>query len=206
VSRRALALALLCLPGLVLADSPAETDDTSPSAVFNGREYLVPELAKDPLRLDAGARPFLSRISFSPGFGQLGSERLYVLRVAYNPNDRLGWEAAVGHNPGEAVHALLHTLSAIVRYPLPWRIQPYGSLGYGMILVYPGESLNSDPVTKNTLTAGGGVELYVRDDVALRLEARSVTALGGRGEGGGTVAYRYAETTVALAFYRGLDR
>jgi hypothetical protein len=204
VIRRGLVLTLLCLPGPALAG--AETDDAPSGAIFDGREYLVPELAEDPLHLDEGPRPFSSRISFSPGFGRLGTERLYALRAAYNPNDWLGWEAAVGHNPGESVHALLHTLSAVVRYPLPWRVQPYGSLGYGMILVYPGESLNSDPVTKNTLTAGGGVELYVRDDVAFRLEVRSVSVLGGPDGSGRAVAYRYGESTVGLAFYRSLDR
>jgi len=195
------ALALLAL----LAAAPAAATSPDP-VVFHGREYLVPALAEDPLRVGDGPRPYRSRISFSPGFGQLGRERLYAFRLAYNPNEWLGWEAAFGHNPGESVHALLHTLSAIVRYPLPWRLQPYGSLGYGMIMVSPGESLNSDPVTKNTLTAGGGLEVYVRDDVAVRLEARSVTVLGGTADDGGAASWRYAEKTIALAFYRSLGQ
>lgn len=198
-----LLVAATCLPRGAVA-APPEPEEVPASSVFHGRQYLVPELAEDPLRVDAGARRFLRRLSFSPGFGTLGDERLYALRAAYNPNPWLGWEVALGHNPGESVHALLHTLSAVVRYPLPWRLQPYGSLGYGMIMVYPGESLNTDPVTKNALSAGGGLELYVRNDVALRFELRSVTVLGGPAESGGTVAYRYGERTIALAFYREL--
>jgi opacity protein-like surface antigen len=202
--RRAILIALLgAAPALATAE---DSDLPEASSVFDGREYLVPELATDPLHVDEGTRPYQSRLSFSPGYGRLGSEKLYALRLAYNPNAWLGWEVAFGHNPGESVHALLHTLSALVRYPLPWRFQPYGSLGYGMIMVYPGESLNSDPVTKNALTAGGGLEVYVRDDVALRFEARSVTVLGGTDENGDAASWRYAEKTVALAFYRGLGQ
>ena len=202
----ALVLAATLAPAAALADESPEAADAVSPRIVDGREYLVRELAESSLRIEEGKRPYRSRISFSPAFGRLGSERLYAMRVAYNPHAWLGWEAGIGHNPGDSVHALLHTLSAVVRHPLPWRVQPYGSFGYGMIMVYPGESLNSDPVTKNTLTAGGGVELYVRDDVALRFEARSVTVLCGTDESGDSVAYRYGESTVALAFYRDLGR
>jgi hypothetical protein len=174
---------------------------TEQPPVSNGREVLVPALAENPFRVGEGVRPYASRISFSPGFGTLGSRKLYTLRLAYNPHPWLGWEAAFGHNPGQSVHALLHTFSAVARSPLPWRVQPYGSLGCGMIMVYPGDSLNSDPVTRNALTAGVGVELYVRDDVAVRAETRSVALLDGAAAG----ALHYGEATVALAFYRSLE-
>ena len=174
--------------------------------IFHGREYLVPELAENPLRVDDGPRRFLNRLSFSPGYGVLGNEPLYDMRVAYNPNPWLGYEISLGHNPGESVHALLHTLSGIVRYPIPWRLQPYGSLGYGMILVFPGEAIQSDPVTKNALTAGGGLEFYIRNDVALRVDARNVTILGNDRSTRETVAYQYSEATVGFSFYRGLSQ
>jgi hypothetical protein len=73
-----------------------------------------------------------------------------------------------------------------------------------MIMVYPGDTLNSDPVTRSALTAGGGLELYIRDDVAVRLEARSVGLLGGSGSTVG--ALQYGEATAALSFYRSIDR
>lgn len=204
MTRLAVLLFFLAFPALAAGDE-SEPAPAGPS-VFDGREYLVPELAGNPLHLDEGPRPFRSRLSFSPGFGRLGRETLYTLRLAYNPNAWLGWEASFGHNPGESVHALLHTLSALLRRPLPGRVQPYGSLGYGMIMVYPGESLNSDPVTKNALTAGAGLEIYVRDDVALRGEIRGVAVLGGTDPDGDAASWRYAEKTIALAFYRGVDR
>jgi hypothetical protein len=153
-----------------------------------------------------GPRPFHHRISFSPAWGSLGSERLYALRFAWNPNSWLGWEASLGHNPGESVHALLHTLDAVVRRPFSGRFQPYARAGYGMMLVYPGESFNADPVTANVLAAGGGVEIYLRDDLAIRGDARAVTALAGDARSDGTVAYRYNEFTIGLSFYRGLGQ
>jgi hypothetical protein len=73
-----------------------------------------------------------------------------------------------------------------------------------MILVYPGEALNADPVTSNVLYAGGGLELYVRNDLAIRAEIRSATVLDTAGPDGDTVAYDYGEATAGLTFYRGL--
>jgi opacity protein-like surface antigen len=194
--------------GSVGSTDAATTPATAPTQqrIFHGREYLVPELAENTLHVDEGPRRFLNRLSFSPAYGVLGNSNLYDMRVAYNPNAWLGYEIALGHNPGESVHALLHTLSALVRYPIPWRLQPYGSFGYGMIMVFPGEAIQSDPVTKNALTAGGGLEFYVRNDVALRVEARNITILGNDRSTKETVAYQYTEATVGLSFYRGLGQ
>jgi hypothetical protein len=167
---------------------------------------LVPEVASAPFALAPGKRPFLHRLAFSPGFGKLGNERLFAFRLAYNPNRWLGYEAAIGHNPGASVHALFNTFNVLLRYPLPWRVQPYGSLGYGMMLVFPGRAFNADPVTKNALAFGGGLELYVRNDVALRVELRETTVIGGERNSGDTIAYQYGEATIGLSFYRTLGR
>lgn len=166
-------------------------------------EYMVPELEDKPYSLQSGPRPFLKRLSFSPGYGRLGDDRLYQFRLAFNPNSWLGWEGTVGHSPGETVHALLNTINAVVRYPLPWRLQPFVNGGYGMIMVFPGEALRADPVTKNVLAFGGGLEAYIRDDVALRFDLRSATVIGDTDEEG-TVAYQYREATLGFAFYREL--
>lgn len=196
---------------LALEESPTDESalplpepSLSNPAIKNGREYLVPELADSPFKITEGPRPYQHRLAFSPATGQLGSNPLYSMRVSYNPNAWLGWEAAIGHNPGEGVHALTHSLSAQVRYPLPWRLQPYGSLGYGMIFVYPGEALNADPVTSNVLYAGGGLEFFIRNDLAVRAEMRSATVLDTTGSDGETVAFDYGEATWGLSFYRGL--
>jgi opacity protein-like surface antigen len=154
--------------------------------------------------MSPGARRFEHRLAFSPGYGRLGRERLYAFRLAYSPNSWLGYEAGLGHNPGDAVHALLNTLSVVVRRPFAGRLQPYATAGYGMMLVFPGESLNTDPVTKNALALGAGLEVYVRNDVALRGEMRRTTILGGQRGVEGTVAYDYDEATIGLAFYRDL--
>ncbi len=105
-----------------------------------GLEALVPDIATEPYRLEPGTRPYLHRFSLTPGYGSLGSEALFTLRLAYNPNSWLGYEGSLGHNPGQSVHAVLHSVSALVRYPLPGRFQPYVSLGYGMMMVSPGRS------------------------------------------------------------------
>ncbi len=166
--------------------------------------YLVPDLKDAGYRVGPGARQFERRFSFSPAVGRLGAQDLFAFRVAFNPNAWLGYEISVGHNPASSLHAVLHTFNTIVRYPVPWRLQPYVAAGYGMMTVYPGRAINADPVTKNTITAGGGLELYIRNDVAVRGEIRGVTVLGRDADSGETVAYGYQTFTVGFAFYRQL--
>ena len=207
--RHAFALLGLCAV-FAMVSAPAHAQvlppDTSaaPAPAFrkDGLESLVPELAEDAYRLAPGPRPFLNRLAVTPTFGTLGTERLFMLRVAYNPNTWLGYEAELGHNPSQAVHAILNRLSVVVRRPLPGRLQPYVTAGYGMAVVLPGRSVNADAVTKNMLTMGGGLELYVRDDLALRGEIRRSTVFGRQANREGLVTYDYVEQTLGLAFYR----
>jgi len=177
-----------------------------PAAAGDGRplDPVVPEVAAAPYAVSPGPRPFLKRISVSPGVGWLGNQRLYTFRVAYNPNSWLGYEISLAHNPGRSVQALFHMLSVVVRYPVPGRFQPYATAGYGMMHIFPGKTLNADPGTENTLAAGLGLEFYIRDDLALRSEIRDVTVLGGRRAEAGTDAYNYREATFGFAFYRRL--
>jgi hypothetical protein len=165
-------------------------------------EPLVPEVAAHPYRLEPGPRPYRNRISVSPAWGYFGEDRLFALRLAYNPEPWLGYEASLAHNPGHAVHAVLHTLSAVVRRPFPGRVQPYVTAGYGMMIVYPGRAMNAIPVTKNSLAVGGGLELYIRSDLALRGDLRHATVFGAQRDREGIVAYPYSQGTLGLAFYR----
>jgi len=190
------------------ADSAAGTaraDSSAPPAIGrDGLEHLVPELADNPYRLEPGVRPYLRRLAVSPGFGFLGNERLFTFRVAFNPSAWLGYEGMIGHNPNHSVQAIVHRFSAIVRRPMPGRFQPYASAGYGMTIVLPGRSLNADAVTKNALTYGGGLEFFIRGDLALRAELLGNTVMGRQQSHQGLVAYDYREETIALAFYRTL--
>lgn len=183
--------------------TPAPDPETS---IHDGREYLVPELAQGRFHVTDGERPYEQRLSFYPAFGSFGSDRLYALRLAYNPHSWLGYEAGLGHTPGESVHAVVHTVSAQLRHPFPGRFQPYVTGGYGMILVFPGESLNADPATENVLTYGAGLEAYLRDDLAIRVEARGITIIGDDPITEESVAYQYGEATIGLVFYRSLVR
>jgi hypothetical protein len=173
------------------------SSDVAPTApakpAGNGLIYLNPEMETGRYTISDDPTRFEHRVAFSPAVGQLGSSDLYAFRASYSPNTWLAYEIAFEHNPAEGLHALLHTFSAQLRYPLKWRMQPYGTLGYGMITVYPGQAINADPVTKNTLTYGGGLEFYIRNDVALRGEVRGATVLGQELGKDGTVAYDYRE-------------
>jgi hypothetical protein len=206
---------VLALAWLTLPSPPAhagEGDSTSvvvpaaaPVRLPNGLEAMVPDVAAHPYHMEPGPRPYRNRFAFSPGFGALGSEKLFTFRAAYNPNSWLGYEAALDHNPGQSVHAVLHSLSALVRYPLPGRFQPYACAGYGMVMVFPGRAIQADPVTKNALTVGGGLELYIRGDLAIRAEVRRATVIGRQRGREGVVAYDYLEQTVGLSFYRSIQ-
>ncbi len=179
--------------------------DSVPDAAA-GLEHLVPSLAAHAYRLEPGPRPYLHRLSVSPGFGLLGDERLFVFRVAYSPNAWLGYEGTVGHNPNHAVQAIIDRFAVIARRPLPGRFQPYATAGYGMTIVLPGRSINADPVTKNALIYGGGLEFFIRGDLALRAELLGNTIIGRQQYRQGLVAYDYREETIALAFYRTLKQ
>lgn len=193
---------LLLLTVLLFAAPVAIAQEREPRS--NEREYLVPEMKDATLHLTEGNRRFERHFSVSPAFGKLGTDDLFALRLAYNPRAWLGWEISLGHNPASSLHSLIHTFNALIRYPLAARIQPYGTLGYGMMTVYPGQAIKADPVTKNTVTIGGGLELYVRDDVALRGEMRMATIIGQDPGKDNSVAYSYQEYTLGLVFYRNL--
>jgi opacity protein-like surface antigen len=196
------ALALAGAPARA-ADEPADSSAAeAPAHRKDGLEALVPELAEGAYHLAPGPRPFLHRLAVTPTFGSLGAERLFMLRIAYNPNSWLGYEAELGHNPSQAVHAILNRLSLVLRHPLSGRLQPYVTAGYGMTVVLPGRSVNADAVTKNMLAMGGGLELYIRDDLALRAEMRRSTVIGSQANREGLVTYDYVEQTLGLAFYR----
>jgi opacity protein-like surface antigen len=166
--------------------------------------YLVPALEDAGYRISRGPERFAHRIGFSPAYGRLGDNALFAFRINYSPNTWLGYEASLGHNPADGLHALLHTFNVIVRKPLSGRFQPYGTLGYGMLTVYPGQALNADPVTKNALTFGGGLEVYIRDDVAVRGEMRGASVIGQELNQQSAVIYDYREYTIGFAFYRNL--
>ena len=108
-------------------------------------------------------------------------------------------------SPGESVHAVLHTIDVILRHPFPGRWQPYLAGGYGMVMVFPGPSLNADPVTKNMLTVGGGLEFYVRNDLAIRADLRQSSVFGKQKDRDGVVVYDYSQGTIGLAFYRSIQ-
>ncbi|TMQ73142.1 MAG: hypothetical protein E6K80_00850 [Candidatus Eisenbacteria bacterium] len=184
--------------------APADTEIPPPDARPGALQALVPEVAAHPYRLAPGEREFLHRFAFSPGYGSLGSERLFTFRFAYNPNRWLAYEGALSHNPGQSVHAVLHTLSAIVRHPLAGRTQPYLIGGYGMMIVFPGQALNAASVTKNALTLGAGLEFYIRSDLAIRAELAQATVLGRQKDRDGIVAFNYLQQTIGLAFYRSI--
>jgi hypothetical protein len=134
--------------------------------------------------------------------GQLGADPIYNLRLAYYPTDWLGLEATVAHNPSSDTHAALHHAGASARVPGVWRLQPFAAAGLGTIQVFPGNALNATSVTKLLLHAGGGAHFFLRDDVALRFEARSFAILDQQESHRGT--YGYAEWSVGLAFFRSL--
>lgn len=185
-------------------DAEAAPVAPAPPAKHPRLEPLVPALAENPYRISDGPRSYVRHFAFSPGFGRLGDQRLFSFRFAFNPNDWLGYEGAIDHNPAQSVHAVQNSLSAILRHPVRGRLQPYAVVGYGMFMVFPGHSLNADPVTKNAVTAGGGLEVFIRDDLAVRGEMRRATVFGREKDREGVVTYDYLEQTIGLTFYRSI--
>ena len=141
-------------------------------------------------------------LALTAGAGYLGSDPVYALRLAYFALPWLGMEATLGHNPSGSEHAILHYANAVARLDRPGWVRPFVTAGLGTIEVFPGTAINASPVTKLLLNAGAGTHLHLRDDVALRVEARSFTILdqqeGHRG------AYQYLEWSCGVTFRRQL--
>jgi len=198
-----LAIVLAAHAALPTAASAANAEADSTATGEKGETtYLVPSLEESGYRVSPGRDKYKHRLSFSPAIGKLGKQNFFALRLGFSPNTWLGYEISLGHNPASSLHALLHTFNVVLRYPIPWRAQPFVSVGYGMMTVYPGQAINADPVSKNTLTFGGGLEFYIRDDVALRGDVCSATVLGQVLGSDDTVAYAYLEYTIGFSFYR----
>lgn len=199
---------LLLVAVAARADESPATDAApvrAPRAAAPALEALVPELGAHPYRLAPGPRPYAHRFAVSPAFGTLGTDRLFLIRAAFNPSPWLGYEAEIGHAPSQAVQAIIHRFDVVLRRPMPGRFQPFVSGGYGMMVVLPGRSLNADAVTKNMLAMGGGLEVFLRDDLAIRAEARRSTVIGRQQNRSGVVTYDYREATFGLSFYRAVQ-
>lgn len=134
--------------------------------------------------------------------GQLGDDPVYALRLGYFATPWLGFEATLAHNPSSDVHALLHYANATARWQSPVRLAPFVTAGLGTIHVFPGNAVNARSVTKLLLNVGGGTHFFLRDDIALRLEARSFTVVDQQEARGG--AYHYLEWSGGLTFSRPL--
>jgi hypothetical protein len=201
----AMTIALALTGARVATAQDADTSAVSfapPAAPKRALEALDPALAEHPYQLAPGVRPYQNRLAFSPGYGWFGSDPLFVIRAAYQPSNWLGYEASLAHNPSPSVHAVLHTLSAIVRRPVAGRLQPYLTAGYGMIVVFPGRAVDATAVTKNSLSVGGGLECFIRNDLALRADLRHAIVFGQQRGHEGVVTYPYSQGTIGLSFYR----
>ena len=142
------------------------------------------------------------QLLLSVGAGQLGSDALYALELAFFPSRRFGLEATLGHNVSGGTHAALHHVSGLV--PLaPWRrLRPFARAGLGTLQVFPGTAINAKSVTKLVAHAGGGAWLRVQDAVALRLEGSLLGVLDDREDGRGLLGY--SQWSVGITLYRDL--
>lgn len=134
--------------------------------------------------------------------GQLGSDPVYHLRLAYYAKSWLGTEATLGHNPSGSVHAALHHVNAIALLPAWGPMRPFATAGLGTIHAFPGAAQNATSVTKLLFNAGGGALLSLRDDFSLRLEARSLAVLDQQASH--RSAYDYLEWSAGIVFHRAL--
>jgi len=186
---RALLLYLVCVPQALWAQAP------SPAL----------PLEQAPVSLATTRAPTLGwaeNLVLSAAAGQLGEEALYSFHLAYFPTQRLGLEATIAHNPSGSTHAALHHVGAVVPLLHAGRLRPFVVAGLGTIQVFPGTATNAKSVTKLMLHAGGGAQLHLRGDVALRVEARGLSAVDQQEDHSGFLGY--AQWSVGLAFHRRL--
>lgn len=181
-----------------VAVSPSRASEADSTAVS-------PAAALDPRAHDlrfSGRRHPAGHLALTTSGGRLGDEPIYNLRVAYFGREWLGLEATLAHNPASDVHAALHYANATALLPNLSRLRAFATAGLGIIHVFPGTAINANSVTKLLVNAGGGTHVFLRDDLALRFEARSFTVLDQQEAHRG--AYHYFEWSGGLTFYRSL--
>ncbi len=69
--------------------------------------------------------------------------------------------------------------------------------------MFPGTALNAETVTKLLLSAGGGLQIHARDDIALRIESRSAGIVDSQEDHRGLLGF--LQWNVGVTFYRSLS-
>lgn len=113
-------------------------------------------------------------ISFSAGL--LDGEGMFLLRPSWLVDTHLALDGFVGISPRADKDLFIGGLGLTLRLAPGAAIGPYASLGLGATYVRPKVDNFVDPSeTLMALSAGGGLELTLRKQITVRLDARNWT-------------------------------
>lgn len=174
--------ACLCLAGLLVGAGAAAQPD--PGAAPAGRESRYARVG-----LSGGLSASFVKPDFSvPGFRASDAGGLGV-RIGYRSHEHLGFdflfdwvspidvESKIDPRQGEVEMFFLSGMAKL--YPFTGSLQPYLGAGLGMLIVrrdLPGLSRTGAPLAGRF---GGGVDMYVNENVLLNLEAVYVPPFDG---------------------------
>jgi hypothetical protein len=146
-------------------------------------ETLLPDGGKlailDPAREDFGAH----RREVGLLLGDYGGANVLTLYGAYAFNEHLAAELALGHVMGNFSDGQYATIG-VTHVPMPeWRIQPFLSMGTGVIRIQPAGTLVGTPKrTDQVAYAGIGVRAYIARRFMVRGEYKEYVVFTDRDE------------------------
>jgi len=122
-------------------------------------------------RLKPGAEP--SRYEISPSAGFMGGSVLMGVRAGMNHHP-VTLEFATEQVIGRTATLYPFTMSAVLDLSSPARLVPYGTVGGGLFLTVPANSVGDQAVSSVGLCFGGGLRCYLFRKVGLRFETRQM--------------------------------
>ncbi len=146
-------------------------------------ETLLPAGAKlaigDPAREDFGAH----RREVGLLLGDYGGANVVTVYGAYAFNEHLAAELALAHILGNFSDGQYVTIG-VTHVPVPeWRIQPFLSIGTGVIRIRPeGTIVGTEERTDQVAYAGAGVRAYIARRFIVRAEVKEYVVFTDRDE------------------------
>jgi hypothetical protein len=127
-------------------------------------------IAALPLKAEPGDAP---RYEVSPDAGFMGGSAMIGVRAAMNYHP-VTFEMAASQVIGATAALYPITLSAVLDLAKLSTVVPYGTVGGGLFLTVPTNSVGDETISSVGLSFGGGLRYYLTQRLGIRFETRQL--------------------------------
>ena len=107
----------------------------------------------------------------APHTGAMGGSGLFGIKAAMNYSS-INLEASVEQVIGKSANLYPVSLNFLLNLSTKGRLLPYGTVGGGLYITSPTNSIGSETVSSMGLNFGGGARLYMTQSFGFRLEVK----------------------------------